>query len=135
MPFVSKVEKVWVQPDSIPARNKNRKKEVKNEVKETGDYYGKALQQIQIHGGDSLHAAGFAGQGMHVAVIDAGFYNADKIKFFKKMDLLGTRDFVNSASDIYAENSHGMKDLNSSVAWSRRSGNIAHKCIECKEGT
>ena len=116
MPFVSKVQKVWVQPDSIPARNKNRKKEVKNEVKETGDYYGKALQQIQIHGGDSLHAAGFAGQGMHVAVIDAGFYNADKIKFFKKMDLLGTRDFVNSASDIYAENSHGMKVLSCMAA-------------------
>ena len=116
MPFVSKVQKVWVQPDSIPARNKNRKKEVKNEVKETGDYYGKALQQIQIHGGDSLHAAGFAGQGMHVAVIDAGFYNADKIKFFKKMNLLGTRDFVNSESDIYAENSHGMKVLSCMAA-------------------
>ena len=93
MPFVTKVKKVWTQPDSIPSRNKKRKKEVTNEVKETGQYYGKAFRQINIHGGDSLHAAGFTGKGMHVAVIDAGFYNADKIKFFKKMDLLGTRDF------------------------------------------
>ena len=116
MPFVSKVEKVWVQPDSIPARNKKRKNQVKNEVKESGYHYGKALRQIQIHGGDSLHAAGFAGQGMHVAVIDAGFYNADKIKFFKKMDLLGTRDFVNPHSDIYEENSHGMKVLSCMAA-------------------
>ena len=116
MPFVLKVEKVWVQPDSIPARNKKRKNQVKNEVKESGYHYGKALRQIQIHGGDSLHAAGFAGQGMHVAVIDAGFYNADKIKFFKKMDLLGTRDFVNPNSDIYAENSHGMKVLSCMAA-------------------
>ena len=116
MPFVTHVKKVWTQPDSIPARNKKRKKEVTNEVKETGYYYGKAFRQINIHGGDSLHAAGFAGQGMHVAVIDAGFYKADKIKFFKKMDLLGTRDFVNPKSDIYEENSHGMKVLSCMAA-------------------
>ena len=116
MPFVRGVKKVWTQPDSIPPRNKNRKKEVTNEIKEAGHHYGKAFRQINIHGGDSLHAAGFTGKGMHVAVIDAGFYNADHIKFFKKMDLLGTRDFVNSESDIYAENSHGMKVLSCMAA-------------------
>ena len=114
--FVKGVKKVWTQPDSIPPRNKKRGKEVTNDVKESGHYYGKAFRQINIHGGDSLHAAGFTGKGMHVAVIDAGFYNADKIKFFKKMDLLGTRDFVNPNSDIYAENSHGMKVLSCMAA-------------------
>lgn len=116
MPFVEGVKKVWTQPDSIPARNKKRKKEVSNNWKEAGHHYGKAFRQINIHGGDSLHAAGFTGKGMHVAVIDAGFYNADKIKFFKKMDLLGTRDFVNPNSDIYEENSHGMKVLSCMAA-------------------
>lgn len=116
MPFVKGVKRVWVAPDSIPARNKKRKKEVTNDVKKAGYHYGKAFRQINIHGGDSLHAAGFAGKGMHVAVIDAGFYNADKIKFFKKMDLLGTRDFVNPNSDIYEENSHGMKVLSCMAA-------------------
>ena len=116
MPFVTGVKKVWTQPDSIPARNAERKKEVKNDIKKTGGYYGRALRQIAIHGGDSLHAAGFSGKGMHVAVIDAGFYNADEIKFFKKMDLLGTRDFVNPASDIYAENGHGMMVLSCMAA-------------------
>jgi len=116
MPFVTEVKKVWTQPDSIPARNLKRKKEVNNEVKEKGYHYGTAFRQINIHGGDSLHTAGFTGKGMHVAVIDAGFYNADHIKFFKKMDLLGTRDFVNPHSDIYAENSHGMKVLSCMAA-------------------
>ena len=116
MPFVTGVKKVWAQPDSIPPRNKNRKKEVTNEIEKTGDYYGKALQQIAIHGGDSLHSAGFSGKGMHVAVIDAGFYNVDAIKLFKKMDLLGTRDFVNPSSDIYAENGHGMMVLSCMAA-------------------
>jgi len=110
-PFVQGVKKVWTEPGEVPARNKNRKKEVTNVVEKTGRYYGRAFHQINIHGGDSLHAAGFTGKGMHVAVIDAGFYNADKIKFFKNMDLLGTRDFVNPDSDIYEENSHGMMVL------------------------
>lgn len=116
LPFVTNVQRVWVQPDSIPPRNDKRKKEVTNRVEKKTEHYGKGYQQINIHGGDSLHAAGFDGKGMHVAVIDAGFYNADHIKFFQKMDLLGTRDFVNPESDIYAENSHGMKVLSCMAA-------------------
>ena len=114
--FVTGVKKVWVSPDSIPPRNMKRKKEVKNKVEKTGCHYGNALRQIEIHGGDSLHTAGFVGKGMHVAVIDAGFYNADEIKFFRKMDLLGTRDFVNPNSDIYAENAHGLMVLSCMAA-------------------
>ena len=114
--FVTGVKKVWVSLDSIPPRNMKRKKEVKNKVEKTGCHYGNALRQIEIHGGDSLHTAGFAGKGMHVAVIDAGFYNADEIKFFRKMDLLGTRDFVNPNSDIYAENAHGLMVLSCMAA-------------------
>lgn len=117
MPFVLGVKKVWTQPDSIPPRNADRKKEVTNQVEKKTEYYGKGYQQINIHGGDSLHFAGFDGKGMHVAVIDAGFYNADYIKFFKKMDLLGTRDFVNPLSDIYAENNHGMMVLSCMAAY------------------
>ena len=116
MPFVDQVKKVWIRPDSIPARNMNRKKDVSNEVKKAGYHYGKAFRQINVHGGDSLHHAGFTGAGMHVAVIDAGFYNVDHIKFFKNMNLLGTRDFVNPESDIYAEHSHGMKVLSCMAA-------------------
>lgn len=116
LPYVVSVKNVWVMPDSIPVRNDKRKKEVTNKVEKGSEYYGKGYQQIHIHGGDSLHAAGFSGQGMHVAVIDAGFYNADYIKLFKNMHLLGTRDFVNPQSDIYAENSHGMKVLSCMAA-------------------
>lgn len=116
MPFVKGIKKVWTQPDSVPPRNLKRKKEVKNKIEKTDGHYGKALRQIAVHGGDSLHAAGFTGKGMHVAVIDAGFYNADEIKFFRKMDLLGTRDFVNPHSDIYAENAHGLMVLSCMAA-------------------
>ena len=120
LPFVKSARLVWVQPDSIPARNAKRKKEVTNNVEKKTEHYGKGFQQVHIHGGDSLHAAGFRGEGMHVAVIDVGFYNADHIGFFKKMNLLGTCDFVNPESDIYAENSHGMKVLSCMAAHTPR---------------
>ena len=110
-PFVRSVKKVWVSPDSIPARGAGRKELVKNQWKKQDDYYGMASEQIKIHNGDSLHLAGFKGQGMQIAVIDAGFFNVDEIRFFRKMNLLGVRDFVNPASDIYEEHSHGLSVL------------------------
>ena len=59
LPFVTAVRKVWTAPDSIPARNANRKKEVTNRVTKSNNYYGDAWRQIAVHHGDSLHAAGF----------------------------------------------------------------------------
>ena len=110
-PFVMDVRKVWVSPDTVFPRNKDRKKEITNKWKKTDEYYGVAANQIKIHHGDSLHNAGFRGEGMHIAVIDAGYYNVDKMKFFRKLHILGTKDFVNPESDIYAEHNHGLKVL------------------------
>lgn len=111
LPFVKKVKRVWIAPDEVIPRNKERKKMVTNKVAKTDDYYGHAAAQIRMHHGDSLHAAGFRGEGMQIAVIDAGYYNVDAIKLFRNMDLLGVRDFVNPDSDIYEEHSHGLKVL------------------------
>lgn len=61
--------------------------------------------------GDKLHEAGFKGQGMTIAVIDAGFHNVDKITAMQNIRILGTKDFVNQQADIFAESSHGMSVL------------------------
>ena len=44
LPFVTAVRKVWTAPDSIPARNADRKKEVTNKVKKGDNYYEKLLE-------------------------------------------------------------------------------------------
>lgn len=108
LPFVIQTEKVWTSPDSIPARNKKRKKEIIDKLATTKDFYGAGQRQIAIHKGDSLHAAGFRGEGMTIAVIDGGFYNVDAMKVLKNVNILGAKDFVNPDSDIYEENTHGM---------------------------
>ena len=74
----------------------------------TDNFYGKGFRQISVMGGDSLHAAGFRGQGMTIAVIDGGFCNADVIPSIKKINILGTHDFVcEPRPDIYLDTSHG----------------------------
>lgn len=116
LPFVSKVEKVWTSPDSIPARDKKRKEKVVDKLEKTDNYYGSAYRQIAIHQGDSLHQAGFKGQGMTIAVIDAGYFNADAVQALDNVHVIGIRDFVNPHSDIYEEDNHGMKVLSCMAA-------------------
>ena len=41
--------------------------------------YGPAITQAAMSRVNLLHDAGFKGQGMTIAVIDAGFHNVDKI--------------------------------------------------------
>ena len=109
-PFVKEVKKVYIDnPDAHFPRSEDRKKVLKNELHKTECIYGVGEAQIRLHNGDSLHAAGYRGQGMHVAIIDAGFYNADVVKLLKGATVLGTRDFVDPESDIYAEHDHGLK--------------------------
>ncbi|MGL4851967.1 MAG: S8 family peptidase [Phocaeicola sp.] len=111
LPYVNSMKKVWTSPMTEPTLPMNRQEGVTNEVKRYKSFYGAGQNQVTMHNGEQLHEAGYWGEGMHIAVIDAGFYNADIIKAFKSMDLLGIRDFVNPQSDIYAENYHGMKVL------------------------
>lgn len=110
-PFVESVRKVWVSSDTATPRTAMRKKGLSSKWNETDDVYGVAAGQIRMHHGDSLHAAGFRGEGIVIAVIDAGYYNVDAMEIFKGVNVLGTRDFVNPCSDIYAEHDHGMKVL------------------------
>jgi subtilisin family serine protease len=58
-----------------------------------------------------LHDSGFRGKGMTIAILDAGYLNADIIPALQSVNILGTRDFVCPESDIYAESSHGMQVL------------------------
>lgn len=110
LPFVRSVEKVWTAPKGMPVAAS--RDSVENHPRIYADsLYGAAITQIQMSHGDKLHEAGFCGQGMTIAVIDAGFHNVDRIQAMDNIRILGTKDFVNPADDIYAESSHGMMVL------------------------
>lgn len=77
--------------------------------------YGQGLNQIQMLGGTLLHDLGFQGQGIVVAVLDAGFTDADNMIVFDSLragnQILGTRDFVDGGTFVYGFNSHGTSVL------------------------
>lgn len=77
--------------------------------------YGNAWQQIHMLHGDFLHNQGYRGEGMHIAVMDAGFYKVDDLPAFDSLmqegRLLGARDFVHDGRNLFKTGYHGMKVL------------------------
>ena len=77
--------------------------------------YGNSLSQLTQLNGQYLHQQGFRGKGIQIAILDAGFLNANTIAAFDSLRnsnrILGTRDFVDPKADIYKQNYHGMSVL------------------------
>ena len=73
--------------------------------------YGYAWNQIHMVHGEYLHKKGYEGQGMTIAVIDAGFLNADSLLVFDSLrtnnQILGTYDFVEKDDTVYEDDQHG----------------------------
>lgn len=110
LPFVSAVKKVWTSPDSIERRKPRSHYETDLTRLDTITDHreGLAYEQLHMLGGDRLHRAGYQGRGMHIAVLDGGFMNADVIPSLKNVRLLGTADFVYPQSDdVFRETDHG----------------------------
>lgn len=74
-------------------------------------YYGYAEEQIKMLDGIKLHEAGFKGDGMTVAVIDAGFMNVDRISAFDSLRLRGTHNVVFPGKSVFVGDDHGTKVL------------------------
>ncbi|MBN8788145.1 MAG: S8 family serine peptidase [Terrimonas sp.] len=74
--------------------------------------YGNSYAQINIHEGEFLHNNNFRGEGMTIAVLDAGFYHYDTNPLFDSVrinnQVLGTWDFVANKTSVTEENAHGM---------------------------
>jgi hypothetical protein len=78
--------------------------------------YGQAYNQIAMLNGIALHDMGFDGEGMIIAVLDAGFMNVDSYEAFDYLwdngKILGTRDFVDPQNpNIFSSHTHGCSVL------------------------
>jgi len=74
--------------------------------------YGQSFNQISMVGGEILHEQGYKGQGMTIAVLDAGFYKVDALGAFDSLwannQILGTWDFVDGEAEVFENGPHGM---------------------------
>ena len=77
--------------------------------------YGNGANQIEMLNGDVLHQNNFTGEGMQIAIIDAGFPNVDNFSAFQRLrdnnQILGGYDFVNRSDTYKTGHYHGMSVL------------------------
>ena len=114
LPFVRTVRLVWTSPDSVKAARPRPKYHETLELHDTAGVtrYGAAEEQLRMVGAQTLHSQGYYGRGMTIAVLDAGFLNADMIPALRDINLVGFADFVVPQSkSIFKEMEHGEQVL------------------------
>lgn len=80
-------------------------------------YYGASVHQVGMLNGQYLHKDNYRGQGVQIAVIDAGFISADELPAFDSLwhnnQILGTNDILKNNKDIFNSlgDYHGMSVL------------------------
>lgn len=105
LPYVKSL--VYTKPLASPSSKINKFETEKNYV------YGMASNQIQMLKGNFIHSMGKYGQGMLIAVLDAGFLGGDVVPQLDSLRsqnrIVLTRDFVDGNFDsyVYETHSHG----------------------------
>jgi len=83
-------------------------------------FYGPAYAQNQQIGVPGMHDAGYRGEGMQIAVFDAGFPGVNQIRalqpLFQEQRLASTRNFVDGGTSVYQRSSHGTNCLSTMAA-------------------
>lgn len=73
--------------------------------------YGVGYGQIALHNGHLLHAEGYHGEGMLIAMLDAGWIGFDNssmlANLYENGQIWGTYNFVPAMDNVYTNNGHG----------------------------
>ena len=100
--------------ESVKVSN-NKSVVFKTEVADNNTVYGNSFNQINMMNGDYLHELGFKGEGIDIAVLDAGFSKVDELDAFDSLwingRILGTFDYVEGSDSVFHGSSHGMSVL------------------------
>jgi len=85
--------------------------------------YGNSFYQVALNGGNWLHQLGVCGEGMRIAVFDAGFENVNTLPQFSALRdegrLLGARNFVQPGRSVFISGSHGTNTLSCIVGYEK----------------
>ncbi len=73
--------------------------------------YGNSRTQNTMLGVDQMHAAGFTGKDIHIAILDGGFWRATEMPVFQsafeEQRVLGSYDFVRKQTHVFDKTLHG----------------------------
>ncbi len=95
-------------------------------------FYGASVSQVSQINGHYLHDNGYKGEGIHIAVLDAGFTNANQLSAFGSAwdnnQVLGWKDFVGFSPEVFSQHSHGTS------VWSIMAANLPGQLIGTAPG-
>jgi serine protease AprX len=106
-----------VEQMSLTASEAPKRIEVGNKVKDEDyhDGYGLGWKQISQINGQYLHQQGYKGSGIRIAVLDAGFYRADRMAAFDSLfqtdRYLGSVDLIDRGTGVFEDDDHGTNVL------------------------
>jgi hypothetical protein len=84
-------------------------------------FSGKSHPQISLINADSLLMGEVNGEGVLIAVLDAGFYNLDLIPafkhLFKEKRIIAAWDLVANEEDVFNDDDHGLAVMSCLAAW------------------
>jgi serine protease AprX len=128
LPFVKEVQMTKRAATTKSAVNKFAEPETSWKTLEIDTtVYGESAWQVAQLNGQFLHNQDFRGEGIQIAVLDAGFFHADRFPAFDSLWvdglILGLKDFVNDGQDFFESHYHGMSVL------SIMGGNVPGKLI------
>ena len=119
--FVKSSSPIANRPEIIEAPEDKFSKELQSIVSQTANNnniqsdvlnYGSSYAQVHIHEGEYLHNQGFMGQGITIAMLDAGYFKYNVLTAFdslrKNNQFLGEWDFVKNESSVAEDHPHGM---------------------------
>ncbi|GHB60044.1 S8 family serine peptidase [Persicitalea jodogahamensis] len=115
LPFYKSTERnLPIAPASTPGVARLGAVHDKFGAQETIDY-GQTQGQLAMLGIPAIHEKGFHGEGMLVAVLDAGFPKANEVGYLKPVfdskRMLDTYDFISRKTGVYDNHPHGLNCL------------------------
>jgi hypothetical protein len=101
---------------SVLEQSFERKKTAKDSL-----FTGKSNAQLNLTKSDSLLLNNVNGQGVLIAVLDAGFYNLDILPAFRPLfvekRIIAAWDMVENEEDVFNDDDHGLAVMSCLAAW------------------
>lgn len=120
-------QKIKYDSRGIPEKNQTEKPELKLSAARVQAHlnYGLASAQNKAIGIEALHASNHLGQGVKIAVFDAGFLKADRLPAFAHLSdeksengqVVMAIDLVDDEKNVWDDDDHGLHVLSCLAGW------------------
>ena len=106
---------VYLGKSTVKASKSGRQADESPEDEAFKKQYGDGYQQLDMLNGTQLHQHGFNGEGMWVAVFDAGFRKVNELSLFQALidnkQIIYTNDLVDQEENVFDDDDHGLHVL------------------------